>query len=265
MSTRPYKLFGTSERARIEDLVSAAAKAWREVWLPAGAPLRTEWAPASGAARRFPAPDSVGWLTFAAGDSHWAMAAERGVIAALAAALCGVADVKARPGYAGESGIAGEAARRALRHLAAGLLRVPPESVRAREDDGAPAAHAWEKGSASIALWLALGDTTLRFVSSPGWALQLLSERQAKSAAAARLESRRHAVTDRAVTLQVVAGWVELELGVLRGLSPGNIIALGTRIDTPLSIVGAGRSVPMFRGKLGSAQGRRAVALVGGR
>ncbi len=262
MEARPYKLFGASEAARIEEFLSAAVETWREVWLPAGAPLRIECAPASGSAPRFPAPDSAGWLTFAAGDSRWAMA-DGGAVGTFAAALCAVADHRARPGYARESEIANEAARHALRALAAALLRVPPGSVTTQEQRG-PAEHAWHKGSASIALWVTLGETTLRFVSGPDWALRLLRERQ-PGAAATRLESRRHAVAGREVALQVVAGWAELELGALRSLSPGTVIALGARLDTPLSVVRPGRSTPMFRGKLGTAQGRRAIALIGAR
>jgi Type III flagellar switch regulator (C-ring) FliN C-term len=264
MNARPYKVFGAAERAFIEEHVGAAIKTWRAAWLPAGASVRTECAPAGGAARRFPAAQA-GWLTFAAADASWAMAAERGAIGALAGVLCGVGDGKTRPGYAGDSEIANEAARRALRELAAALLAVPLEAVAAKEEQSGPDAHAWDKGSPAIALWLTLGDTTLRFVSSPVWALRLLKARLPRPAAALRLENRRNAVAGRKVALEVVAGWVELDLRALRGLSPGNVIALTTRIDTPLNVVAAGRSVPMFRGRLGTAQGRRAIALVGAR
>ena len=267
MNARPYKLFGAAERAHIEEHVGAAVAAWREAWVPAGAAVRTECAPASGAARRFPAAKASGWLSFVAGnsasaDSHWAMPAAQAAGGALACFLCGVGDSRARPGYSGDSAIADAAARQALRELAAALLGVPAASVAAREDEGGPDGRTWEKGSASLALWLTLGDAALTFVSSPGWALRLLKARLPRSAPA-RLESRRQAVAGRKVALQVVAGSVELELGELRSLSPGNVIALGTRIDTPLNVVGAGRGLPLFRGRLGTAQDRRAIALVG--
>jgi flagellar motor switch/type III secretory pathway protein FliN len=269
MDARPYKLFGAAERAHVEEFVGGAVKAWREAWVPAGLRLRTECAPACEFARRFAEGGALEWQAFAAGEARWTMAAARGAIGGVAAALCGLADGKARPGYSGESELASEAARSALRELAAGLLGAPTATVLPQEESAPPPAHTWEKGSASIALVLALGDTTLRFVSSPGWVLRLLRERLSRAspaaAPAARLESRRSAVADREVSLQVVAGWVELELGVLRGLTPGNVIALGTRIDTPLSVVGSGRSAPLFRGRLGAAQGRRAVAVTGAR
>jgi len=240
---RPYKLFGDSERAALAGAAGAALASWREAWLPAGAQLESECAPAA----ELGAAATQGALSFSAGERGWWICGDR---AALARAVYGAAD----------SGLAGAAGLAAMRELAAALLGGAPSLA----EEGSPPAHLFGAGSAASALRLSLGEAELRMVSTPGWTLATLRERLPRPAAAP-LDSRRAALAAQPVALEVVAGWVELELGALRGLAPGNVIALGTRIDAPLSVVRRGRGAALFRARLGSRDGSRAIAAVGAR
>jgi flagellar motor switch protein FliM len=60
----------------------------------------------------------------------------------------------------------------------------------------------------------------------------------------------------------VVAGWAELDVGELRALRPGDVIALERPISEPLSVVvAAGRERAVCSARLGLINGRKAACL----
>jgi len=242
MRTRPYKLFGAHERALLTELVEQAVRHWAGDWFPARPALRLESFPADLQKRE--------WLGFGnpAGE-WWALAATDAELDALAAALCGTGEVRTS-----RSSLAVAVARSALQDLAAALLggsAAPLE--RAAPDFSA-------SGSAAFAARVTLGEATLRLVSSPEWTLRALRERL-PAPAPAQLTGRRLALGSRAVELRVVAGWAELALGELRGLQTGDVIALDTRIDRPMSLVLDGRDAPLCGARVGVKDGYRAALL----
>jgi hypothetical protein len=263
MQPRPYKLFGARERALLKELLEQKLDDWARDWLPTRIAPRLECAPApelAGREARFFADlKPADWLVFAgAGGEWWAVAAGEGQIEALAATLCGNVDVRTRRWYAGRSGIAVAAAHSALHELAAALIqgdvsqttRVVPVVSYA--------------GSASIAASVALGEAPLRLVSSPQWTLRVLKQ-SLPAPAPGRFVDRRQAIASRTVELRVVAGWAELDLGELRGLQAGDVIALDAPIERPMSVVVGARAAPVCGARLGLLEGHKAAALTASR
>jgi hypothetical protein len=242
MLERPYKLFGAHERAALEKTVQTRLAAWGSAWL-AEAPA-VECAPAPELAARL-----------AAGGAEWrASVLQNGDSIALrsddkrlAAALCGQAD-------AGDSCYARHAAEEATRELAWALLG----GREAQAAKGLPE-DAWLPGSACYACEISLGAARIGVVSNAGWTLHLLRS-QLPRPPAARLAERRAALAGQRVELRAVAGWAELQLGALRGLDVGNVIALEARIDRPMSLATPSGAV-LCGARLGHREGRKAVSL----
>jgi flagellar motor switch/type III secretory pathway protein FliN len=258
MRARPYKLFGAHERALVRELVEQKVGRWARDWLPAQLAWRLECAPAFELAAReprwFAELGAADWQVFGgAADEWWALSGGERVLDALAAELCADADARVR-----RSELAAQSARAALQELAAALLeRAPGEAPRAAPER--PAA-----GSAALAASITFGEAALRLVSSAEWTLRALKERL-PAPPPARLVARRQAIASRPVALRVVAGWAELELGDLRSLQAGDVIALEAPIERPMRVVVSGRDVPVCGARLGLKDGQRAATLTAAR
>jgi len=68
--------------------------------------------------------------------------------------------------------------------------------------------------------------------------------RRAGGGNAARLAERRQGIASRRVQLRVLAGAVELDLRAFKALEVGNVIALDTHIEQPMTVVVASGSQP---------------------
>jgi hypothetical protein len=253
MAQRPYKLFGAHERAAAAAAIEARVAAWAAEWLPEAAAPRVEAAPASELEPRLAAAE--GWSRHAAqnGESVALLVPEKD-LQELAALLCGCAE--ARRSLAGEaaSEIVGELAQAALRELASGLLDARAVSIsRAGPDD------AWLPHCAAYAAEITLGAARVGVVSSAAWTLRLLREKLPRPQPA-RLTDRRSAVAAQTVRLHAVAGWAELDCGVVQALAVGNVIALEARIDRPMSLATMSGTT-LCGARLGSLEGRRALSL----
>jgi hypothetical protein len=265
LSARPYKLFGSHERAALAAALEEAVAGWSAAWLPAPAVARVQCAPAHEAR-----PRSRGEWTRLAGSPHdWiAIAAGEAGYQALGRALCGGADPRLAAPFTGDSEIGAEVARAALEDLATTLLGVR-EPKRLYGEAGAPPEGAFTAGSACYGAELAFsmgtasagtaGAASALLVSGGEWTLRLLRARLGRPAAA-RLAERRAALSGQRIALQVLAGTAEMDVRALRSLAAGDVIALDARIDRPLEVT-AGSGAPLCHAHLGSRAGRRAAAL----
>jgi hypothetical protein len=253
MAERPYKLFGAHERAAAAAAIEARVAAWASAWLPEAAAARIESAPASELEPRLAA--AAGWSRYAAqnGESV-ALLVEEKEIQELAAVLCGGTDTRRRRAFHGVSELAEHVAQAALRELASALLdaRVINVSQAGPED-------AWAPRSAAYAAEIAVGAARVGFASNAAWTLRLLKEKLPRPGPA-RLTDRRSAVAAQTVRLRAVAGWAELDCGVVQALAVGNVIALETRIDRPMTLATLSGAA-LCGARLGSLEGRKAVSL----
>jgi hypothetical protein len=253
MAERPYKVFGAHERAAVAAAIEARVAAWAAAWLPEAAAPRVESAPASELEPRLAA--AAGWTRHAApnGESVALLVVEKD-LHELAAILCGCTEARRSRAAEGVSEIAGELAQAALRELASGLLDARTVSLsQAGPDD------AWVPHCAAYAAEITLGAARVGVVSSAAWTLRLLKEKLPRPQPA-RLSDRRSAVAAQTVRLQAVAGWAELDCGVVQALAVGNVIALETRIDRPMTLATMSGTA-LCGARLGSLEGRRAVSL----
>ena len=252
MAERPYKVFGAHERAAVAAAIEARVAAWAAAWLPEAAAPRVESAPASELEPRLAA--AAGWWRYAGqnAESITLLAPEK-ELQQLAAILCGCTDARWRA-LAGVSPMAEHLAQAALRELASILLdaRTVSVSQAGPEDASAPRCAAY-------AAEIALGAARIGFVSSAAWTLRLLKEKLPRPQPA-RLSDRRSAVAAQTVRLQAVAGWAELDCGVVQALAVGNVIALETRIDRPMTLATMSGTV-LCGARLGSLEGRRALTV----
>jgi flagellar motor switch/type III secretory pathway protein FliN len=258
VSARPYKLFGSHERAALAAALEEAVAGWSAAWLPAPAAARVQCAPAQEARPR----SAAEWARLAATPHEWiAIAAGDAGRQALARALCGGADPRLRSPFSGESEIGAEVARAALEDLAATLLGAR-DPKRLFGEAGAPAQDAFAAGSACYGVEVAFGAETAGaalLVTSADWTLRLLRARLGRPPAA-RLAERRAALAGQPIALRVLAGAVEMDVRALRGLAAGDVIALDARIDRPLEVTTAS-GAPLCHAQLGVREGRRAAAL----
>jgi hypothetical protein len=242
MLERPYKLFGAHERAAMEKAVDARVSAWRAAWLADAAGIECA-----------PAPELAARLAGCAGEWRASVLQNGDSIALrsdetrLAGALCGRAD-------AGDSPYARHVAEEALRELAAALLG----SREAKAAKGLPE-DAWLPGSACYACHIQAGAARIGVVSNAAWTLRLLRALLPRPPGA-RLVERRAAVADQRLEVRAVAGWADLQLGVLRGLDVGNVIALEARLDRPVNLATPSGAV-LCSARLGQREGHKAVSL----
>ena len=258
MSARPWKLFGSHERAALAAAFEDALAGWCAAWLPAPAAARAQCAPACEA----PPRPGAEWTRLSGAAQDWiAVASTEEERQALARALCGGADPRLRAPLTGESALGAEAARAALEDLAATLLGAR-EPKHALGEAAAPAPECFANGSACYSVALDIGGTAgaARLVTSADWTLRLLRARRGRPAAPPRLAERRAALAAQRVALQVIAGSIEMDVRALRGLAAGDVIALEARIDRPLGVTTAS-GTPLCQAQLGSRGGRRAAAL----
>jgi hypothetical protein len=253
MLERPFKLFGAHERAAMAALLEARVAAWAGAWLPEGVELQLEIGPAAEVEPRM--ADASGWSRYAApnGDAVALRVQERD-LAELAAALCGAGEGRRGRTFAGVSALSEHVGGAALRELASGLLEAKSVSVAqgALED-------AWLPYSAAYAAEIALGAARIAMVASGTWALRMLKEKLPRPAPA-RLIDRRSAMSAQTLRLHAVAGWAELDLGVVQALAVGNVIALEVRLDRPMTLATAS-GTPLCSARLGLLDGRKAVCL----
>ena len=211
---------------------------------PAAAP-RVEAAPASELEPRLAAAE--GWSRHAAqnGESVALLVPEKD-LQELAALLCGRAE--ARRSLAGEA--VSEIVRRAR---AGGATRAgvgPARRARRLHLAGRPG-RAWLPHCAAYAAEITLGAARVGVVSSSAWTLRLLREKLPRPQPA-RLTDRRSAVAAQTVRLLAVAGWAELDCGVVQALAVGNVIALEARIDRPMSLLATMSGTTLCGARLGS-------------
>jgi flagellar motor switch/type III secretory pathway protein FliN len=250
MTLRPYKLFGAAERQRLADAFQAQLGVWGERWLPPGAQPRCACAPACEWAERLTA--AGGQWTAIHGPRQEAVHVDLAALdlGAFARAMLGAAEEGA------PSTVAEQLAREALLELGAALV-----GGTQRTNDPPPA-HAWARGSACVAAALEYAGGRATFVCSPEWTARQLRELAAPRPNAVKPKDRSAAIAAQRVGLRVVAGWAELDVGELRALRPGDVIALERPISEPLSVVvAAGRERAVCSARLGFINGRKAACL----
>lgn len=253
MAQRPYKLFGAHERAAMAALIGARVAAWAGAWLPEAAAARVESAPASEVLPRF--AEAEGWTGYATqGGESAALLVPDKDLEALAAILCGATQAPRGRAFAGVSWLSEHLAQAALRELASVLLDARAVSV-----SQADLQDAWLPRSASYAADIAAGGARIGLVANGAWTQRVLKEKLPRPAAA-RLTDRRSAVAERTLQVRAVAGWAELDLGVVQALAVGNVIALETRIDRPMTLATISGTA-LCGARLGSLEGRKAVSL----
>lgn len=248
---RPYRLFGATERGLLHAAAEETLRAWAADWLPAATARGVECAPACEAAPRLAAVD--GWARVPADREGWvACASPQAAAAALATGIYG-APASAR---------ATVAAAQALRDLVQRFAAGSGADLRA-DDDASPPAYAWLPGTIAFSISLTVAAARVDLVAGPGWTRAVLDARVPRRERTT-LAGRREAMERQPVALAVLAGTLEVDLRTLRGLVPGDVVALDTPLREPLRLVVAARVDRVVgRGRLGAWRGRRALALQG--
>jgi hypothetical protein len=256
MAERPFKIFGSHERAALGSAIETALRDWAAAWLPQPVSLRIRSGPLAELQAQVAERPREGWAVHRADSgASVALAAGADDLRELSLVLCGV-PAERGPAYRARSPLAEAIAPKALRELAGYLLgqRVVQETKARPADDDA-------RGSASYAAAVAIEAASLTLLLDPTWTLERLKAGLPKPAPA-RLAGRRSAVDGERVALHAVAGWAELEIGLLQGLRVGNVIALDTRIDRPMALATASGGV-LCAARLGAVAGGKAVSLIG--
>jgi flagellar motor switch/type III secretory pathway protein FliN len=255
MDVRPFVLVGDSALDALRGRAAEALAGWRAAWGvelrgleiagvrghegdESGAAVWHSWRP-SGAA--------VAWVAMEPGF-------DRGLRRAF---------FPDETGEAGElsTSLAAEVAGTARGDLAATLIaamRGKQTVARARLDPEEPPAWLLANGSGAVALDLTLEGASMRIlVASAELPRPAPEAREPGRPLVHTADALQHAP----VTVAVQIGTVELELGAVQALAPGDVIRLGTKIGEPLALT-ASDGTALCRGHLGKHDGVRAVDLV---
>lgn len=255
MDHRPYQLLNTSGLAAIERSLAVAWEAWAAAWLAAQPPARIRCYRASEYRVARTRPEA--WLYAGPAAASVALSCSAGFTGRLGALLTGgAAEMRA-----GASPLHDELVRRALAELVA--LLCPWVAGRAAARIGAAEAlpqQGWEAGSGAAVAVLEWDGELVELVLGAAQVAALLP---AAADAPARRPGTRiaDALAGGRLRLNVLAGEVQLELGLLQTIAIGDVIRLDTRIDQPLQVVNedGARLCGAF---LGSCEGRKSVQLV---
>ena len=124
-----------------------------------------------------------------------------------------------------------------------------------------PEAECWQRGSGAAIVEIEVGGSVLAILAAPAWVMRQLAARpRSTPGSRAELVDPRHRIGHAGVRLEVWAGNVSLELGLLQTLAAGDVIRLESRIDQALPITVQARETGR-RAYLGRVGGQRAVQL----
>ena len=249
-AARAYLVLGEGDRDFLRDALQRAIAAWRGEWLAAGAgPI---------ALVPEPAPSAERWLAAeAAGASALLLGCPAGWIDAAGALATGQAVDPAPP-----APLAARVASAMLEGLATQVLRTlsgeaAPTLAR---DAEAPPAGWLAPGSGAAIFRCALAPSADVVVAlSPRLVAASLPKPHARARPAPVAMTR--ALEGCPLAVQAVLGEVELELGELARLAPGDVIMLERALDEPLALrVEHGEDVA--RAHLGTLHGQKAVQVL---
>jgi flagellar motor switch/type III secretory pathway protein FliN len=255
MEHRPYRLLNKTGLAAIERRLAAAWDAWTAAWLATHPPARIRCYRAAEYRVARTRPEA--WLYAGPAAASVALTCSAGFAGRLGALLTGSGAAEIR---GSASPLRDELVRGALAELVALLCPWAAGSAAARIG-GAEALpeHGWEAGSGAAVAVLEWDRELVELVLGAAQVATLLPP----AAAPARQPGTRiaDALGGGRLTLKVLAGEVQLELGLLQTIAIGDVIKLDTRIDQPLQVVNedGARLCGAF---LGSCDGRKSVQLV---
>jgi hypothetical protein len=261
MSMAPFKLFGARERSHVLGTLREAVAAWSDSWLPAGIPAPVAGQPAaeSKPATRPDGSDRRLWRVERASGGRWlAVSLEEGECDAFARIVCGAVE-EGTEYFVGGSPLGGRILREAFGELASALFAAAGSAPESAADEAPDCADCWRSGSAAYAAEIALPGVRLRVLASADWTLELL-KRALPAPAAASLWDLRRGIGGTPVELRAIAGWADVELGVMAQLRVGDVIALDTRVDERMTLV-TRAGLPVCGVQLGRVDARRAVSL----
>jgi flagellar motor switch/type III secretory pathway protein FliN len=258
MGARPFVLVGSSRLQEALARLGEAIREWRCAWGLAREDMQLTCVSASAEAVLVagwcawrPSPDVCAWVRF-----------EDRFDECLCAALFASAEAWERPAHASAS-IAAEVAQAARDDLVAGLvaaLRGRPIEAVDRLDLDAPTDDLARRGSGAVVARCELAGAVLHVL--------MANEELAPRAARGELRAPREALPDPhaavqrvPITLSVEVGTVEIDLGTLRHLVPGDVLRLGTSLESPLAVMAPDDTI-LCRGHLGAHRGSRAIDLI---
>lgn len=255
MDYQPYTLLGSGALAAVERRVADAAASWAREWFAAAAELSVRCVAAPGAGgdgvqtapRLYAGADAGQWLAL----GHRAGLAQR-----LGAALTGNAagGIQAR-----RSPLLDELVQRALDGLVAQLCpwcagAAPASAGGAAALPGQP----WRAGSGAALAVIDLDGERIELLLGPGEVARLRGP--AAAAPARPLAPLADALAGKPLSLSVMAGSAQVEVGLLKTIAVGDVIKLDTRIDQPLALVNE-EGARLCGAFLGTSGGRKAVQL----
>ncbi|HZR68364.1 MAG TPA: FliM/FliN family flagellar motor switch protein [Burkholderiales bacterium] len=252
MTTRPYRLLGASQLARVAAAGREALGRWRGAWFVAGADACVE---ARAADRTRAEHGDAAPLVRAADGARWA-AVLAGPDAYRAAATRFAAQVG--DGWSARGELT-PVLRGALEECFGALAEELLAPARAQPSALVEIDAAWRAGSGAAALELELEGARFAALLSPALVYDLAGA--ARPSPRGGLARRIDCIQGRTIGLQVTAGSADLGIGSLVSIAPGDVLVLDARIDQTFALTGAG-GTPLARGFLGSRAGSKALQLV---
>lgn len=245
-NVRPFHVVGAHALGSLELRVHEGLLAWRQGWLPAGAPE-----PALELRALLTVDDLAGGWVLHAGDGgrvwfHTGAVQERSLASALLGMVApGVLDEVLQQVVGKACAQRNSAVAQALIGPHADPVMAPPDAALAAPGSGAVCLRA-----PALGLWAVADAGALRHVPP-------LEAARKPSSALVPLE---RTLGRAPLRLDVTLGSVELELGPLLELQPGDVIRLPARLADNLTVEAAGQR--LAGGRLGTLDGHRAVQIV---
>lgn len=263
MNARPFKLLNAAELAYLRQVITEIAEVWSKHWL-----LETGFATIqcleahAGAKSLVPQPTDE-WREYASPRTgSLFIAAPSSTLRRFAMLTFGAGVNHFDPSSTGPSHLLGGVFDKALSDLAARISHAATKdsAVPPTERPAPPPATTWERGSGAVLVKWPLGKDQVDVVLSGAVIGTLLAELKKAHASAPPPRRIRDCIETQAVTLQAWVGEVEIGLGLLQSLSPGDVIRLEASIHEPLQLSLSGAPTPV-RAYLGSSGGRKALQM----
>lgn len=263
MQVRPYKLIGASERARLQQLLSDVADHWSRQWLMAAPGFALQCGPAKLAAQSIAGE----WREYVGKEGSLAyIATPASSMRRFAELTFGAGVNHFDPSSTGPSLLLGGVFDRALADIVERLRAVPAAAQGEGGDtpldarEAPPPPDAVRRGSGALSVQWPLGKAWLDLILSADLVRRLLGAQAGSNAARERPVRISDCIQTQRVSLQAWVGEVEIGLGLLQSLAPGDVIRFEASIHEPLRVTLSGTSTRV-RAFLGSSAGRKALQL----
>lgn len=261
MHVTPYKLINTSESARLRQVLTDIAESWGKHWLSETDGLSVQCSAAHTGAKSRTLDDTDEWREYTSpGTGSLYIATSSETLQRFAVLTFGAAVNHFDPSSSGPSHLLGGVFDKALSNLASRLCNaaMKDRSALPVARKAPPPAVTWTRGSAAAWVKWPLGSDWMDVVLSGSLIRDLLAGSSKSRANGEPLTRVRDCIETQAVTLQAWVGEVEIRLGLLHSLSPGDVIRLDASVHEPLQLSLSGVSTPV-RAFLGSLGGRKAL------